>query len=58
MSVYVAIVETKEAGHVQPLWTSRDPELLQLIRKQIEKRLTPTEIPVRPRSTKRIKDNG
>ena len=41
MSIYVAIIEADKPGVVKPLWTSRDPEILSLIRKQINKRLTP-----------------
>ncbi len=40
MAIYVAIVEAEGAGKVQPLWTSRDPELLRILRDQICKRLT------------------
>jgi hypothetical protein len=45
MAIYVAIVEAGGAGPIHPLWTSRDPELLRLIREQIERRLTPEQVP-------------
>lgn len=39
MAIYVAIVEAGGAGKVRPLWTSRDPELLRILRNEICRRL-------------------
>lgn len=54
MAIYIAIVESEGAGSARPLWTSRDPELLKLIQRQIVKRLAP------PESQKRatVRDGG
>lgn len=43
VAIYVAIVESSGAGQVKPLWTTRDPEVLHIIKEQFEKRLQPQE---------------
>jgi len=39
MAIYVAVVESEGPGTVQPIITSRDPDLIRLVRQEIDRRL-------------------